>query len=110
MSDLISRQEIDKKLIGLWDLAWGYDIPSPTVPEYVELHEAISAIMNAIKEVRREIDELPSAERKGKWIEDGYQDYPCVCSYCGTRQDIKAKFLFSYCPNCGSDNRGEEDD
>ena len=62
MSDLISRQEIDKKLIGLWDLAWGYDIPSPTVPEYMELHKAISAIMNAIKEVRREIDELPSAE------------------------------------------------
>ena len=62
MSDLISRQEIDKKLIGLWDLAWGYDIPSPTIPEYVELHEAISAIMNAIKEVRREIDEQPSAE------------------------------------------------
>lgn len=42
-------------------------------------------------------------ERKhGKWIEDGYQGYPCVCSICGTAEEIKAKFLFSFCPNCGA--------
>ena len=56
-------------------------------------------------------DVIESVEReKGEWIEDGYQDYPCVCSVCGTPQEIKAKFLFSYCPNCGSDMRKEETD
>ena len=104
MSDLISRQEIDKKLIGLWDLAWGYDIPSPTVPEYVELHEAISAIMNAIKEVRREIDEQPSAEPEiirckyckysqedklfgGYWCMGNRVDPEHYCGYAERRED-----------------------
>lgn len=58
-----------------------------------------------VGDVRRIVDYingLPSAERKGEWIEDGDIDYPCVCSVCGTKQDIKAKFLFSFCPNCGA--------
>lgn len=97
MSDLISRQDaIDA--IGDEPEVWMDD------DEYAKGMKA------QWKYDRKAIEDLPSAERKGKWIEDGYQDYPCVCSYCGTRQDIKAKFLFSYCPNCGSDNRGEEDD
>lgn len=59
------------------------------------------------------LEETPTADvverKRGKWIEDGYRDYPCVCSVCGIRQSIKAKFLFSYCPNCGADMRGEKD-
>ena len=38
----------------------------------------------------------------GKWIEDGYNDEPCVCSNCGHPEPIKAMFLYSYCPNCGA--------
>ena len=52
------------------------------------------------------IEKQPTADvvevKHGEWIEDGYQDYPCVCSVCGIAQDIKAKFLFSFCPNCGA--------
>lgn len=48
------------------------------------------------------INKVPSAQRKGKWIDDGDRDFPCVCSVCGDRHEIKAKFLFSYCPNCGA--------
>lgn len=91
--DLISRQDAIDALLKLGDSYFGED-----------------EVKRGIAQSQRIIRNVPSAERKGKWIEDGYQDYPCVCSYCGTRQDIKAKFLFSYCPNCGSDNRGEEDD
>ena len=56
---------------------------------------------------------LPSAQRKGKWmLDDVYRDFTCVCSVCGIRQEIKAIFLFSYCPNCGASMewRGEEHD
>ena len=42
---------------------------------------------------------------QGEWIEDGYNDEPCVCSNCGHPEPIKAMFLYSYCPNCGADMR-----
>lgn len=32
------------------------------------------------------------------WIEDGYQDEPCVCSHCGTPGSED----FRYCPYCGA--------
>lgn len=71
--------------------------------DLIKQQDAIDAIKALpIVEAMGVISTLPSAQRKAEWIEDGYQDYPCVCSYCGIRQDIKAKFLFSYCPNCGS--------
>lgn len=46
------------------------------------------------------LDDIPSAEpeREGKWIEDGYYELPCVCSYCGT----EGKREWNYCPNCGA--------
>lgn len=59
------------------------------------------------------IDALPSAERKGKWIPsferwgdilttvDGY-----TCSECSVFNTDKD----NYCPNCGADMRGEEDE
>lgn len=54
------------------------------------------------------IDNLPSAQKKGEWIKDSDQDYACVCSVCRIRMDIIARFLFSYCPNCGTDMRRQE--
>ena len=70
--------------------------------------DALDNIEIALKQSKRVVvDILDSEQKNGKWIEDGYQDYPCVCSVCGTPQDIKAKFLFSFCPNCGADMRKE---
>ena len=37
-----------QELHNLRDLVWGEDIPSPTVPEYVEHHESIQKILKAI--------------------------------------------------------------
>ena len=94
-NDLIKRQDaIDA--ICTWD-KFGVDERCRLVrwheglEPYVHLRDVVTAIAN-----------LPSAQRKGKWIEEGDIDYPCVCSVCGTKQDIKAKFLFSFCPNCGA--------
>lgn len=47
------------------------------------------------------IKSLPSVEpiiKKAKWIEDGYYDLPCVCSYCGE----EGSYEMEYCPNCGA--------
>lgn len=40
----ITRQDIED----LRELVWGEDIPSPTIPEYVEHHESIQKILNYI--------------------------------------------------------------
>lgn len=59
--------------------------------------------------LRRVIDEVPSAERKGKWIyKNGAVVYPwweCYeCSECGARSG-----LFKFCPYCGARMEGEEE-
>lgn len=49
---------------------------------------------------------LPSAQRKGKWIYltglDAFE-----CSVCG-RQMVRN--IFDYCPWCGAEMKGEEDE
>lgn len=40
--------------------------------------------------------------KHGKWI---WKDHYLVCSECGKENDRK-----NYCPNCGSDMRGGEDE
>ena len=61
----------------------------------------------------RAIEQLPSAERKnGRWvrIEDENGDFLCwECSECGDRY-VMPYHRASYCPNCGAEMRGEEDD
>lgn len=58
--------------------------------------------------------ELPSAERKkGEWIRlDEYpNDVSVKCSECGvTLEDWMLGAFYNYCPNCGAEMRGEEDD
>ena len=47
-----------------------------------------------------EIDE----RKAGKWIEDGYHNLPCVCSYCGN----EGRYDMKFCPNCGAKMEGQE--
>lgn len=74
-----------------------------------------------ILELRRDLRErIPSAQRTGKWIYgedlvamcDGYR-----CSNCGffVPWDYQHKFIsyieeYNFCPNCGADMRGEQND
>ena len=37
---------------------------------------------------------------RGKWIDT--ETGKCKCSHCKNTYEIKAKFLYSYCPNCGA--------
>ena len=39
---------VTREINELRELIWGLDIPSPTVPEYVEFHESIQKILNKI--------------------------------------------------------------
>lgn len=49
------------------------------------------------------IDESKTADVRevvrGQWIDT--ETGKCRCSHCNTIYEIKAKFLYSYCPNCG---------
>lgn len=51
------------------------------------------------------IESIPSAERKGEWIEqheNGHGFWVGVCSQCG-----EEKLVDNYCPNCGARMKGE---
>lgn len=80
--------------------------------------EAISLIRNMASKLKT-YDDFTSAEQdavemaidalkqkpvvKGEWIDrNGRYEFPCKCSICGHEESIRAKFLFSYCPNCGA--------
>ena len=61
---------------------------------------------NALME---EIEVLPSADRpKGEWIKSKTHASMWVCSNCDWGyQDC---YDFDYCPSCGADMRGEDDE
>lgn len=69
MNDLISRETaldaIDRIRLKIWLI----DIPSPTVPEYIEHHEQIQHVLEEIAAVRKEVEQLPGIDeqRTGKW-------------------------------------------
>lgn len=41
-------EQLQVKIVQLRERVWGMDIPHPTVPEYVELHEKMTTILNFI--------------------------------------------------------------
>lgn len=55
MDDLISRQVVLKALEEISYALWEIDIPSPTVPEYVEHHEQVQRVMNLVDKWAREM-------------------------------------------------------
>lgn len=129
MSDLINRQNAIMHFVkvsknyecGMFSLAevthelW--EIPSAehhklNIAEYI--HDFYPDVWkHAEKELEVPFEELPSTQRKGKWIPsferwgdilttvDGY-----TCSECSVFNTDKD----NYCPNCGADMRGEEDE
>lgn len=40
--------EIVTDLESIWDKLWEIDIPSPTVPEYIEHHEQVQSVMKYV--------------------------------------------------------------
>ena len=90
--DLISRQDAIDALLKLGDSYFGED-----------------EVKRGIAQSQRIIYELPSAERKGKWIDMNTKtERYCPrykCSVCDNWANHS-----NYCPNCGARMvRGEED-
>lgn len=89
-----------------------------------------------IDDVQFGIDKIPIADvvevRHGEWVEDGYNDIPCVCSCCGAEaqytstfeetfdydweenlvpcgyEEIREYIRTPFCPNCGAKMDGDE--
>lgn len=76
--------------------------------------EFIQGLQDGYLRVLSDLERLPSAERKGKWIEcdDSWDGVYYECSECkeaftlidGTPSDN----LYNFCPNCGSRNEVNE--
>ena len=114
MSDLISRQAAIDALDEIRHALWEIDIPSPTVPEYVEHHEQVQSVWKLLDKKQKELYGLPSAqpERKtGKWINEGriIRCNKCKIGYA-TVKGMKSALTYNFCPNCGTDMRGEQDE
>ena len=65
---------------------------------------------NAQLEVMLNAQKAISAERpRGEWIDEN-GTYYANCSKCGYQMDThQERGYFRYCPNCGSDMRGEDE-
>ena len=48
------RDALAERNRSAYEIAWGCDIPSPTVPEYVELHEGMTRVMEALNGPQKE--------------------------------------------------------
>lgn len=96
MKDLISREQALKALEEISYALWEVDIPSPTVPEYIEHHRDVQKVMGIADMWARKIMALPSTEKTGKWTDRG--SLSCRCSECG----CKSPKEYRYCPYCGA--------
>ena len=79
------------------DELWGYDIPSPSVPEYREHHQQIQALM---KYVKGKIDKWEAKNEPIGVITGG--EYDC-CPKCKSIVGSSAH----YCKKCGAYLREE---
>ena len=77
------------------------------------VHYERVAFQQEVSQIRR-IEAEPS--RTGSWIISSKEQTGCLipvecrCSRCGQQIDPDSIRLFRYCPNCGADMRGEQDD
>ena len=61
--DTISRQAAIDALDEIRHALWEIDIPSPTVPEYVEHHEQVQSVWKLLDKKQKELYGLPSAQQ-----------------------------------------------
>lgn len=107
---------------GLWEI----DIPSPTVPEYVEHHEQIKNMLEITGGWIKKLEEQPTADvvevKHGTWTEkeviyikdtkdaiDAWQS--CRCSVCGRYHTQPYMYFFAeprFCSYCGAKMDGKE--
>ena len=94
VGDTISRQAAINE-IAKWMLEYGGE-------KEKRERDALEKVANGIKK-------LPSVQpRKGKWAGTGYSERfgIFICDNCGKFATMKSEF----CPNCGADMRGSQDE
>ena len=105
MDKYISREEAIKNLREVYE--YEYPTASGDFDEYAS-HDVPNVLRN-----------MPAADvqpiRRGRWIElpkaMNPNENPCKCSNCGHILSFMNYYPKSkYCPNCGADMRGEEND
>ena len=67
--------------------------------------EANAIIDNAptVAKSCKKLQEVANERPQGEWIDTGKFPIRWKCSNCGRRD----QYIYNYCPNCGSYNRGE---
>lgn len=68
MNDLISRQTALRALEEINYALWEIDIPSPTVPEYIEHHEQVQKVMTLVDEWARKLIAMPNADQHAQRV------------------------------------------
>lgn len=92
------------------------------IMHFVKASKNYECRMFSLAEVTHELWEIPSAQRKGKWIHQGVsKSYRFTCSVCGqtayyvsgscasTKNKVMNVCKYNFCPWCGADMRGEEE-
>lgn len=70
MPRYINADRVNAALDRIREEAWLHDIPSPTVPEYIEHHDAIQQIMLVIDKERKLLSDAASiAMEPDGWVE-----------------------------------------
>lgn len=115
MKDPIERQDaIDAVKFGI-TYAKAFDVNTG------ESKELFKEGNNALKKAVERLKELPSAQperKKGHWVEIGdepYDEWECdVCGFVidgsGCIDPEEYRDVYRFCPRCGSDMRGEQDE
>ena len=101
MSDLIYREDAVKAL----------RLEYPMMTLFKAMREEWALRTEGFRRAEEVIMRLPSAERKGEWkrrIVDNGWNADFICSECG--YTIMIEDTYPYCPNCGADMRGAEDE
>ena len=62
VGDAISREEALRAIEEICYALWEIDIPSPTVPEYVEHHEQVQRVMKLAEEWGTALRDMPSEQ------------------------------------------------
>jgi rubrerythrin len=73
------------------------------------MNEKDKLLLRVNKAICNEIKKLPPARKIGRWIYSTNNESVCeewTCNLCG----ISSFENTNYCPNCGANMRGEEDD
>ena len=109
--DLISRQAA---IDALNEQIWQCDKALSSFDISMKDEYAVKVERASLVAYKEQLEALPSAqpERKtGKWIDETFKPWglvyhPYKCDQCGEHSEADS----DYCPNCGADMRGEQDE